>query len=132
MTVPVEPGDLLESDGIVAARIFRNLSEPALYEEAIRRGEGVIAADGPLVCRAGQHTGRSPSDKFLVREPSSERFIAWGPVNKAMEPAQFDALHHDIVASLTKFADEMRSELGDTLTGANGSAAREPARLQKQ
>src|ERR1700741_654531 len=100
MTVPVEPGDLLESDGIAAARIFRNLSEPALYEEAIRRGEGVIAADGPLVCRTGQHTGRSPNDKFLAREPSSEHVIAWGPVNRAMELAQFDTLYHDMVQSL--------------------------------
>ena len=51
---------------------------PRLYEEAIRRQEGLIAADGPLVCRTGQHTGRSPNDKFIVREPSSEAHIALG------------------------------------------------------
>src|SRR4051794_31644940 len=100
MTVPVEPADLLASEGIAAARVFWNLSEPALYEEAVRRGEGLIAAGGPLVCRTGQHTGRSPNDKFLVREPSSEQYIAWGPVNRAMTPAQFETLHKDIVESL--------------------------------
>src|ERR1700752_1172065 len=100
MTLPAEPDDLLQSDGIAAARVFWNLSEPALYEEAVRRGEGVIAAAGPLVCRTGQHTGRSPNDKFVVREPSSEPLIAWGPVNRAMEEAQFDTLYRDIAASL--------------------------------
>ena len=100
MIMPAEydrPGDL---EGIAAGRVFRNLSVPALYEEAVRRGEGVIAADGPLVCRTGQHTGRSPNDKRIVREPTSEQEIAWGPANRAMEPGHFDTLYHDIVASL--------------------------------
>src|SRR5262245_43715674 len=100
MTLPVEPGDSFAFDEVAAARVFWNLSEPVLYEEAVRRGEGVIAAAGPLVCKTGQHTGRSPNDKFLVREPSSERFIAWGPVNKPMDTAQFETLYHDIIESL--------------------------------
>ena len=49
-----------------------NLSAAALYEHAIRRQEGVLAQEGPLVCRTGAHTGRSPNDKFVVKEPSSE------------------------------------------------------------
>jgi len=60
----------------------------------------VIAADGAIVCRTGQHTGRSPNDKFIVREPSSSDQIDWGKVNRAMEPAQFDLLHRDLLASL--------------------------------
>ena len=78
-----------------------NLSAAALYEEAIRKQEGVIAAEGPLVCRTGHHTGRSPNDKFVVREPSSEKQIGWGKVNKPMEQAQWDALHADFIESLT-------------------------------
>ena len=62
-----------------------NLSAAALYEEAVRREEGVIAAEGPLACRTGQHTGRSPNDKFIVREPSSEAEIAWGKVNRPID-----------------------------------------------
>jgi phosphoenolpyruvate carboxykinase (ATP) len=73
-----------------------------LYEEAIRRGEAVVAAEGPLVCRTGEHTGRSPKDKFLVREPDTEREIAWGAVNRPMEPAQFERLRQDIFASLER------------------------------
>jgi phosphoenolpyruvate carboxykinase (ATP) len=84
----------LEAHGIRnVERVYWNLSVPALYEEAVRRREGLISAGGPLVCRTGQHTGRSPNDKFFVREPSSEDKIAWSKVNRPIEAAAFDALH---------------------------------------
>ena len=44
-----------------------------LYEDAVRAGEGLIAAEGPLVVRTGKHTGRSPQDKFIVKEPGVRR-----------------------------------------------------------
>lgn len=100
MIMPAEPDRQLDVEGIAAARVYWNLTPASLYEEAVRRGEGVIAAHGPLVCRTGQHTGRSPNDKFVVREPSTERDVAWGPVNRPMEPRHFDALYRDMVASL--------------------------------
>jgi phosphoenolpyruvate carboxykinase (ATP) len=84
----------LEEHGIQnVARVYWNLSVPALFEEAVRRREALIAADGPLVCRTGQHTGRSPNDKFIVREPSSEDKVWWSKVNRPIEPQFFDALH---------------------------------------
>jgi phosphoenolpyruvate carboxykinase (ATP) len=84
----------LEAHGINnVARVYWNLAVPALYEEAVRRREGLVAAEGPLVCRTGQHTGRSPNDKFVVREPSSEDKVWWGKVNRAIEPRSFDLLH---------------------------------------
>jgi phosphoenolpyruvate carboxykinase (ATP) len=101
MSTEVERGRGLEREGITTDRVRWNLAAAALYEEAVRRNEGVIAAEGPLSCRTGLHTGRSPNDKFLVREPASEQNIAWGKVNRAMEPEQFDALHRDLLASLT-------------------------------
>ena len=92
----------LEAHGIRTSRpIHRNLGTAALYEHAIRRDEGELAADGPLVCKTGAHTGRSPNDKFIVREPSSEAHVAWGKVNRPIEAAQFDALKRDIVAHLS-------------------------------
>jgi len=69
-----------------------NLSVPALYEHAIRRGEGVLGKGGALCVLTGVHTGRSPNDKFFVREPSSERHIDWGKTNRAIEPAKFEGL----------------------------------------
>ena len=100
MRTTVEPPGGLELEGIQSGRIHWNLSVAALYEEAVRRREGVIAAGGPLVCRTGHHTGRSPNDKFIVRDASSDAEVAWGAVNRAMTPAQFDALHEEMLASL--------------------------------
>src|SRR5262252_6642050 len=97
----VERSPQLDREGIRTERVKWNLSTAALYEEAIRKQEGVIAAEGPIVCRTGQHTGRSPNDKFIVRESSSEKLIGWGKVNKPMEQAQWDALHADFIESLT-------------------------------
>ena len=75
-----------------AAHVHWNLSIAALYEQALRRQEGVIAAAGPLVCSTGQHTGRSPNDKFIVEEPSSQKDVAWGKVNRPIDPASFEGL----------------------------------------
>ena len=90
----------LEREGIRSSSVHWNLSVAALYEQAVRRDEGVIAADGPLACRTGQHTGRSPNDKFVVREPTSEGDIAWGKVNRPMSEEQFELLHREFLASL--------------------------------
>jgi phosphoenolpyruvate carboxykinase (ATP) len=99
MTMQVERAHGLEALGIVrSSRVHWNLSPAALYEEALRRGEGVLAANGPLICQTGHHTGRSPNDKFVVREPSSEAHVHWGPVNRPIQEAQFDLLHRDLMA----------------------------------
>ncbi|HEX7797561.1 MAG TPA: phosphoenolpyruvate carboxykinase (ATP) [Vicinamibacterales bacterium] len=90
----------LQREGIQAARVWWNLSQAPLYEEAIRRHEGLIAATGPLVCRTAPHTGRSPNDKFIVQEPSSDRDIAWGGPNRPMDPAHFETLRRDLIESL--------------------------------
>ena len=98
MTIQVERAHGLEALGIVrSGRVHWNLSPAALYEEALRRGEAVLAAEGPLVARTGQHTGRSPNDKFVVKEPVSEKHVHWGTVNKPIDEAKFDALHADMM-----------------------------------
>jgi phosphoenolpyruvate carboxykinase (ATP) len=85
---------------VSGAHIKQNLSAAELYEEAVRRGEGIIAEGGPLACQTGKHTGRSPSNRFLAAEPASEAAIAWGAVNRPMSAGHFDALRSDLVASL--------------------------------
>jgi phosphoenolpyruvate carboxykinase (ATP) len=77
-----------------------NLSTAELYEDAIRSGEGLVAAEGPLVVRTGKHTGRSPEDKFVVREPTTESKIWWGPVNRPISEAHYDALRARLQAYL--------------------------------
>jgi phosphoenolpyruvate carboxykinase (ATP) len=100
MSTEVARTRTLDREGIRTDRARWNLSTAALYEVAIRRQEGMVAAAGPLSCLTGQHTGRSPNDKFVVREPSSERNIEWGKINRPMDPAQFDVLQHDLLGSL--------------------------------
>jgi len=77
-----------------------NLGPPALYEHALRRGEGVLADAGPFCAVTSPHTGRSPNDKFVVREPSSADQVWWGKVNQPMTPEHFDRLHADVVRHL--------------------------------
>ena len=79
-------------------REYWNLTTPALYEQAIRHREGVIAHLGPLVVRTGDHTGRSPNDKFIVREPSSENKIWWGDINRDCTEENFDHMHRRMMA----------------------------------
>jgi len=97
--------EIIQSHPELEALGFRNLNQvywqlhtPQLYEQAVRRQEGFIAHLGPLVVRTGHHTGRAPKDRFIVSEPSSEKFIWWGDVNKQFSPDQFDALFHKMMA----------------------------------
>ncbi len=80
-------------------RVFRNQSVAQLYEHALGRNEGILGADGQLVVETGKHTGRSPNDKFFVREPGSETHIDW-TVNKPVDAAAFDALFERVAGYL--------------------------------
>ena len=63
------PRSGLDKQGIAtSAEIFWNLTTAPLVEHAVRRGEGLLAKDGPLVVRTGKHTGRSAQDKFTVKD----------------------------------------------------------------
>jgi phosphoenolpyruvate carboxykinase (ATP) len=79
-------------------KLWDNLSVPVLIEHAVARGEGVLGADGQLIVDTRPHTGRSPKDKFFVREPSSERHIDWNDSNQAIDPQRFDALLERVAA----------------------------------
>ncbi len=90
----------LDQHGIINASVWWNLATPALYEHAVQRREGSIAHRGPLVVRTGQYTGRSPNDKYIVKEPSSESNIWWGPSNKPFDPDQYEKLRARLTAYL--------------------------------
>jgi len=91
----------LEKQGIKNVnRIYWNLSTPALYEEAIKRREGLLSHLGPFLVRTGHHTGRSPNDKFIVKEGTSDRHIWWGKVNRPFDAENFKKLHNRLLAYL--------------------------------
>ncbi|MFN3597583.1 MAG: phosphoenolpyruvate carboxykinase (ATP) [Rubricoccaceae bacterium] len=72
--------------------VYYNLPPARLCEIAIRRGEGRLAAHGPLATRTDPYTGRSPNDRFIVREPSSEDQVGWGSTNRPVSEEAFDTL----------------------------------------
>lgn len=78
------------------ADAYTNPSTAALYEHAVRAGEASIAAGGPLVADTGKFTGRSPKDKFVVRDATTENQVDWGAVNQALDPAHFARLQEDL------------------------------------
>jgi phosphoenolpyruvate carboxykinase (ATP) len=80
--------------------VHAHLSTPALVEQSLARGEGLLTDRGALVCATGEHTGRAPQDRYLVREPSSDTEIDWGNVNRPMEPDVFERLHARVLAFL--------------------------------
>ena len=90
---PYQSSQGIESHGITdAGTVYWNLPPARLYEMAIQRGEGVTAADGPLVCLTGPHTGRSPNDKFVVADPSIDGDVWWGEVNRRFDRDKLDGL----------------------------------------
>lgn len=81
-----------------AGNVYWNLPTAQLYEQAILRNEGTLAVMGPLVVNTGSHTGRSPNDKFITREPSSQNDIWWGTVNREISQERFDTLYQKMIA----------------------------------
>lgn len=91
----------LEAHGLRPGRdVHWDLPVPLLYEHTLRRGEGVVAHRGPLVVDSTPYTGRSPRDKYVVRETDSESDIWWGDVNHPMQPETFDTLYGRVCAFL--------------------------------
>jgi len=69
-----------------------NLSPADLVERTIAKGEGQLTNRGALAILTGERTGRSPKDKFIVKDDMTAETVAWGTVNRPIERAQFDAL----------------------------------------
>ena len=84
----------LENHGLTNLRLaYWNLPPEALYEEIVFRREGIISQQGPIVVNTGKHTARAASDKFIVREPTTQDKIWWGQYNRPFSPEKFDELY---------------------------------------
>lgn len=87
----------LDAQGITpSGTVHWNLITPELMEAAARRGEGHFAAMGPFVSVTSPHTGRSPKDKFVVRDPGTEGDVDWGKVNQPYPEERFELLLADV------------------------------------
>src|SRR6476659_7809407 len=101
MTITDRHEDSLAVHGLHAAgRVLRNPTTSQLYTAALERGEAVLGEEGPLVVDTGRFTGRSPKDKFIVREPGSEDRIWWSETNGEISQEHFDGLRAKVVAHL--------------------------------
>ncbi|HUX34279.1 MAG TPA: phosphoenolpyruvate carboxykinase (ATP) [Gemmatimonadaceae bacterium] len=87
----------LDAQGLTpGGTVHWNLVSPQLIQRAVERGEGQLADMGPFASVTTPHTGRSPKDKFIVREPSTEGHVDWGKVNQPMAVAHFETLTADV------------------------------------
>src|SRR6266508_1851029 len=92
--------DLSEHGIRAQGRVHRNPTTALLYTHALLRGEGQLAEGGPLVVDTGRFTGRSPKDKFVVREPESEERIWWGDINHPLSETSFGRLRDKVASHL--------------------------------
>jgi phosphoenolpyruvate carboxykinase (ATP) len=99
---PVSEALTLELNQLVnQPRAHRNLSPAELVELSLRRNEGTkLANNGAIVGATGKYTGRTPKDKFTVRDDRTEGKIYWGDVNQAFDPEKFDVLYHRVLEYL--------------------------------
>jgi len=88
------------TDLLAQKNVQRNLSTPKLVEAAIINGEGVLSSRGALVSETGKRTGRSPKDKFTVKDSITENRIDWGSVNLPFSPEKFDGLYDRVLEYL--------------------------------
>ena len=95
--------------------VHHNLTPAVLYEFAMMREEAMVTEDGALLAYTGQHTGRSPNDKFIVRDAGTETTVDWGKTNQPMTPAAFEAL----LVRMQEWAEGRAVFVQDLLAGAD-------------
>jgi len=106
---------------------YWNLGTAQLIEQSIQRREGMLASGGAFVVRTGQFTGRSPKDKYIVRDAGTEATVNWGSVNQPMTEAQFEGLFERAL----KFLEGKDVFVQDCFAGAD-AAHQMPIRVVAQ
>jgi len=90
------PHDIIDPLRLPLIDVVVDARTAALYEHALRGAEGRLADGGPLVVDTGKFTGRSPKDKFVVRDATTEHLVDWGPVNQPLDPHRFAHLQEEM------------------------------------
>jgi phosphoenolpyruvate carboxykinase (ATP) len=99
----------------VLGQVYHNLSMPVLVELAVRRGEAELASNGALVATTGKRTGRSPKDRFIVRNAATETLVDWGVINQPISQGAFAALR----TRITEYLQDRDVFVLDARAGAN-------------
>lgn len=99
--VGVPSGDLSESGIDTGATVYWNLDNISLIDLAVKRKEGFLTSEGALVTETGERTGRSPNDKFIVDEPTTNQDVNWGDVNISTDKEVFTRLKKQVIEYLS-------------------------------
>tara|TARA_B100000287_G_scaffold375673_1_gene376312 strand:+ start:639 stop:2231 length:1593 start_codon:yes stop_codon:yes gene_type:complete len=95
-------GDLSESGIDTDATVYWNLDNITLIDLAVERKEGYLTSEGALVTETGERTGRSPNDKFIVDEPTTNQDVNWGDVNISTDVSVFNRLKGQVIDYLSQ------------------------------
>ena len=104
-----------------------NFSVDALLRASLEKKEGELAANGALVVKTGKYTGRSPGDRFIVRDILTEKTVDWGSVNQPFDSKKFDKLCQKV----TEFLGSREVFVRDSFACAD-AAHRFPIRVVTQ
>lgn len=88
--------------GIKNATAHWNLSAKELANIAVEKGQATLTSSGAININTGEFTGRSPMDRFIVRDAITEESVWWGNVNLSFDENKFDALHQQVLNYLSK------------------------------
>lgn len=105
----------LKSKGIKPQNYFKNLSVPELIEKSIKLGEGKLGENGTLLVRTGERTGRSPNDRFIVKEEITEKSIDWNKINIPTD----EGVYKHIFSRIQNFLNNKDIFIFDGFVGAD-------------
>jgi len=113
-----EIGIELKELGLKDQSVYRNLTVGELVDDIVANNEGLIGLRGAAMVDTGIYTGRSPKDKYIVDEPSSNSDIWWGPVNQKISEDTFDELY-DQVTNFYNLNSQSKTYVFDGFAGAD-------------
>ena len=90
----------LRQYGINASKVYYQLTSQELHEETLAKGQGKEASSGAIAVNTGEFTGRSPKDRFIVKDDITEDRVWWGNINIPFDAAKFDALYDRVTQYL--------------------------------
>ncbi|MEY4703631.1 MAG: phosphoenolpyruvate carboxykinase [Bacteroidota bacterium] len=103
MNIPEALSSSIQQMGLKADQtIHYQLSPAELSAQTVSRGEGVLNDTGALLINTGEFTGRSPKDKFIVKDDITADSVHWNDFNIAIDPAHFDSMHQKLIAYLSE------------------------------